>query len=233
MRLLLAVANLQQIQPYLAHLQQHGAQLSASIQNNEGGTVYIHSFKALHHEIDILETGVGVHQVAYKTTKALTAQRYHLALQVSMGNAYKPVHAPGTLVNVINEKPGDFGMWLNGEWKDHYDFNLINRDDAPHVRGALVNMNNAYVNIFLPYKKVVGVTVNDYANADTYKTRLEKYSADVETGDGVGFVYPCLFEKQSFYRIVCVERNLATGEANYNTASQSINSFLAEVIAKL
>jgi hypothetical protein len=233
MRLLIAVANLQQIKPFLENLEAQGVELPESLQNSNAGAKYIHTFKALQHEIDVLEAGVGVYQVSYKTTKALTAQRYHLALQVSTGNAYKAVYSPGTVLNVINEKPGDYGMWVDGEWKDQYDFNLINRDDAPHVRGGLVNMNNSYVNVLMPFKKVVGVTVNDYGNKDTYKVRLEKYKADVETGDGVGFVYPCLFEKQNFYRLVVVERNLETGEENYDLALKALNDMLIEVVQKL
>ena len=180
-----------------------------------------------------LECGVGLYQVSYKVTRALLNKKYHLALKMSYGNAYKPEYVPGTVLNIVNEKPGDFGMTVNGDWKDHYDFGLLNRDTLPHVRGGFINFTNAYLNIFLPFKKAVGVTVNHYADVGTFKMRAEKYKADCETGDGLGFVYPCLFEKQTFYHLCAIERNLATGEENTELAKQKLNDALIDIISKL
>ena len=53
--------------------------------------------------------------------------------------------------------------------------------------------------------------------------RKEKYNADAETSDGLGFVYPCLFEKQSFYHLCFVEKNLSTGEENFDKAKKVMN----------
>jgi len=61
MKLLLVVASLNDIQPLL---EQHQI---APIANDT--LKFVHSFKALHHEVDLLETGVGVYQTTYKVTK--------------------------------------------------------------------------------------------------------------------------------------------------------------------
>ncbi len=124
-------------------------------------------------------------------------------------------------------------MMAGDQWKDHYDFNLLNRADAPHVRGGFVNLTNAYMNVFAPFKKVVGVTVNHYADKKSFQLRTEKYKADCETGEGLGFVYTCLYEKQSFYQLCVVERNLATGEENFHLAQQTLNETLIELLQKL
>ncbi|HLP21251.1 MAG TPA: hypothetical protein VK174_13155 [Chitinophagales bacterium] len=225
MKLLLCVTNLKDIQPMLGSFSV-APQPDAAIK-------YLSSVKILQHEVDILETGVGVYQTAYKVTRALARQKYHLALKVSLGNAYKPETAIGTVLNIVNEKPGDYGMMVDGQWKDQYDFNLIDRDAEPHVRGGLVNMSNAYMNVFLPIKKVVGLSVNNYGDASLVAMRREKYKADCETGDGVGFAYPCLYEKQGFYHICVVERNLATGEENFNLAIEKMNAALADILQKI
>jgi hypothetical protein len=225
MKLLLVVASLNDIQPLL---EQHQI---APIANDT--LKFVHSFKALHHEVDLLETGVGVYQTTYKVTKALSAQKYHLALKLGFANAYKEETAIGDVLNIVNEKPGDFGMVVNNEWKDYYDLGLINREDAPHTRGGLINLTNAYMIVFLPFKKVVGVSVNHYANASAVRERKDKYRADCETGDGVGFVYPCLFEKQLFYQLCVIERNLVTGQENFNLAKQKLNETLTDLIQKL
>lgn len=225
MKLLLCVNSLTDIEPFLQ------AQQVQPVRNTTLG--FLHSAKILQHEVDILETGVGVYQTTYKVTKALSRQKYHLALKLSTGNSYKADYTPGSILNIVNEKPGDYGMLVNEEWKDHYDFNLLNREAEPHVRGGFVNLTNAYMNVFMPYKKAVGITVNNYADKTQLAQRLEKYKADCETGDGLGFVYPCLYEKQNFYHLCVTERCLATGEENYHLALEVLNKTLGELVAVL
>ncbi|MDB5284024.1 MAG: futalosine hydrolase, partial [Bacteroidota bacterium] len=189
MKLLIVASSLKDIQ---AFLEKSGVALQQHV-----SLKFMHQGKILHHEVDILESGVGIYQTTYKLTKVLAIQKYHLALKIGFGNAYKDEITIGAVLNIVNEKPGDFGMMLNTEWKDHYDFELLKRTDEPHVRGGFVNLTNAYMNVFMPYKKSVGITVNHYADKNSLELRREKYMADCETGDGLGFVYPCLFEKQS------------------------------------
>ncbi len=225
MKLLLCVSSLNDIKGFFESF-------SASLQVHSSFK-FLHSTKILHHEVDVLETGVGVYQTTYKLTRVLTQQKYHLALKVGFGNSYKEEIAIGSVLNIVNEKPGDFGMMLHGEWKDHYDLNLINREDVPHLRGGFINLANAYMDVFVPFKKVVGVTVNNYSDKETFLLCKEKYKADCETGDGLGFVYPCLFEKQSFYQLCVIERNLATGEENFEEAKQVLNTTLIDLLSKL
>ena len=89
------------------------------------------------------------------------------------------------------------------------------------------------MNVFAPYKKVVGVTVNNYANTTTYLLRREKYKADCETVDGLAFVYACLYEQQSFYQLCVVERNLETLETNILLAIKAMNETLIDLTLKL
>lgn len=222
MKLLLCVTSLNDIEPYLA--EQGLSLVSDSI------LPFLHSVKILHHEVDVIETGVGVYQTVYKLTKVLTRQKYHLAIKLSFGNAYKAACPVGTVLNVVNEKPGDFGTVADGIWKDFYDLSLLKRDDAPHVRGGYINLTNAYMNVFLPFRKVVGVTVARYADNTRVELHTDKYRADVETGDGLGFVYPCLYEMQNFYHLCIVENNLATGEADFAKAKKALNQTLSVVI---
>lgn len=225
MKLLLVVASVNDVQPFLT--QQNITPVRHAVMK------FMYSFKAVHHEVDLIETGAGLHQTTYKVTKAVTAQKYHLALKLGFGNAYKEDTAIGAVLNVVNEKAADMGMHDNKEWKDLYDLGLINREDEPHVRGGLINLTNAYMNVFLPFKKSVGITVNHYADKTQLQMRREKYKADCETGDGLGFVYPCLYEKQSIYQLCVIERNLATGQENFNLAKEKLNETLTELIQKL
>jgi hypothetical protein len=134
---------------------------------------------------------------------------------------------------VIKDKPGDIGIKKTDAFADLYDLGLMNGESFPHFKGAFINMNNSYMNILMPFRKVVSVTVNQYGDADSYEAKREKYKADIETGDGLGFVYPCMFERQPFYQLNAVERNLATGENDPEKAKQKLNETLLDIIQKL
>src|ERR1700679_2581928 len=71
---------------------------------------FTYSLHFLGHEIDVCELGFGLFQTTYKLTKVLTQKKYHLALKASFCNAYKPDIQIGEVVNVIKDKPGDFGI---------------------------------------------------------------------------------------------------------------------------
>lgn len=224
MKLLICVTSLCDIEPALKH---YNAALS-----KHAGMKYLSSAKILHHEVDILETGLGVFQTTYKLTKVLGLQKYHLALNLCAANAYTAIE-PGTILNIVNEKPGDYGTLANGEWKDFYDTGMMKREDEPHVRGGFVNLNNSYMNVFIPFKKVVGVSVSHYADKSNYEVRRDKYKAECETIENLGFVYTCLYEKQNYYSLCVIERSLATNADNSKLAAAELNKTLIYLIEKL
>lgn len=225
MKLLLCIARLKDITAALKNY--------SIVPQRHDTLKFLYSATILHHEVTILETGFGIFQTAYKTTKALSSQKYHLALKLSLGNAYKQETRPGAVLNIVNDKPGDYGAGANGEWRDLYDLELINRKDEPQQHGGFVNLNNSYLNVFLPFKKVVGLTVNHYGDKNTFAGKRELYKADCETGDGLGFVYPCMYEKQNYYQLCVIERNLATGEHNAPLALDKLNETLINLLQKL
>jgi hypothetical protein len=223
MKLLLCVTAFEDIEQALAALA-----VSPQPVNEYTSTV-----KILQHEVDILQTGSTVYETTYRLTKALGRNKYHLALKVSAGGAYKAELPVGSILNIINEKPAGFGTYKDGTWHDVYDLKLADNTTAPHIRGGLVNMTNAYMNVFLPIKKVVGITATHFADKNEVAQRREKYKADCETTMGSGFAYTCLYEKQTFYHICAVERNLATGEENYNLAITNMNAALVDILQKI
>ena len=89
------------------------------------------------------------------------------------------------------------------------------------------------MNVMMPFKKVVSLTVGRYADLNDYQMNCEKYKADIETTDGLGFVYPCMYERQPFYQLNAVERNLATGEDDFEKAKLILNETLLDILQKL
>jgi len=232
MKLLLCVNRISDFKPLLDGIAAHGVQLSNL--PDPGSGHFLMNFHYLQHEIDICETGFGIFQTTFKVTKTLAQKKYHLALKSSFCNAYKAELAIGDVVNVIKDKPGDIQLSADQTAPpDLYDLGLLDPESFPHFKGAFINMNNSYMNVLMPFRKVVSVTVNQYADTTDYLRKKEKYKADIETGDGLGFVYPCMYERQPFYQLNAVERNLATGETDFDAARERLNETLFDIIQKL
>lgn len=191
------------------------------------------SMHYLQHDIDVCETGFGVFQTTFKVTKAISQKKYHLALRASFCNAYKAELEVGDIVNVIKDKPGDIGLVGENSLEDLYDQQLLSTESFPHYKGAFINMNNSYMNVMMPFKKVVAVTVNQYGDRTNYEAKKIKYKADVETIDGLGFVYPCMYERQPFYQLNVVEGNLTNGVYDHEKAKQILNETIFDVLQKL
>jgi len=194
---------------------------------------HIISLHYLQHEIDVCETGFGIFQTTFKVTRAISQKKYHLALKASFCNAYKHELQIGDIVNVIKDKPGDIGRAGESTFEDLYDQQMLSAESFPHYKGAFINMNNSYMNVMMPFKKVVAVTVNQYADMANHEHKKTKYKADIETIDGLGFVYPCMYERQPFYQLNVVEGNLASGVFDHEKAKQILNDTIFDVIQKL
>ena len=72
-----------------------------------------------------------------------------------------------------------------------------------------------------------------YGDEQQFSTRKDKYQADIETTDGLGFVYACLSERQPFYQLNLVEKKLATREKNTTLTLENLNLELIELLQKI
>lgn len=221
MRLLLCLPSPAPFSTVIDYLNQHG---SAMLPKNTEEIQYLYSTRFLQHDVDVAFIGESLFEVNYKVTKAIQ-QKYHLALKVGFCDSLKADLAVGTVVNVIKEKP----ILLNAEGNDVYESGMLNANDYPHFKGALVNMNNSYMNVFLDLKKVVSGTLTSIPSNELQS----KYALDTITSNGVGFVYPCMFERQPFYQVNVVKRNLASGVADEEIARKVINEILIDILQKI
>lgn len=203
------------------------------VPESSSSSAYAAKLNVLHHEVTVLYTGHTLQETAYRTTKVLQGNKFHLALLANTGTAYRPDLEIGQILNVVNEKPVEQGESINGEWNDFYALQKVNAEQEPHVRGGFINLTNAYMNVFLPYKKVVGVTVNHVANKAMLELRRNMYKVDCETTNALGFTYACLAEKQLHYHLCVVERNLATDFSSSEAAVLRLSQELITIVAKL
>lgn len=187
-----------------------------------------------HLEIDVLTTGFAGFQTSFHLTELLAKKQFHLILKTSIALSFQPAIAIGQVVNVVRDLPANDGEISNNSFNDLYDLQLLEVHDTPHQLGGLVNKTNSYMNVFLPYKKVFGITSGISArNSLLQKMRNEKYHPHIETRDGIYFSYPCLWKKLNFYHLAVVAENLINGEQNSSQAIQSLNKEIISIIQKL
>ncbi len=222
MKLLLCCNNSLQIKHTLEWLSQVGESVNEF------------SFKTPQHEITLLQTGYGGFQVGFHIATELAKQPYHLALKVGFANGLRSDIGVGEVVNIINDKPADTGILNETGFEDLYDSGLLNTSEKPHQMGGYVNKTNSYLNVFLPYRKVLSLSVNTIsANEQLQRIRVSKYHPHVETTDGIYFAYACLWKQQPFYHLAAVEQNFATGEKNQELAHKNLNESLIDIIKKI
>lgn len=177
------------------------------------------------HEVDVLFCGNALFEMSHKLSKAI-ATRYNLALYAGFSDALHPEITVGTVVNVIKEK----ALFFDTEGADLYESGTLDAMSFPHFKGGFINMNNSYLNIFVDFKKVVSGTIAQKVDATLGAALYQKYKTDVLTMNGVGFVYNCMFERQPFYQISVVKKNIATQTADMDIAIEKLNLNLIEIL---
>jgi futalosine hydrolase len=191
-------------------------------------------YKFNHIELDVLTVGHSLFETSFLMGKMLTKQKYHLVLGLGLAGSYTEEIEVGTIVNIINDKPFNFGEETEDGIKSLYALKLLNPFEAPHQRGAFINMTSAYFNVFLPYRKVPAVTTTLLKGSQsTINYKLKNFPLDVETSNGLGIHYACLFEKTNFYQLRAISYNLAIGNSNENVALQQLNETFIDILNKL
>jgi futalosine hydrolase len=231
MKLLLCIPSLTDYPHAIAQLEATAGQRLAVADTT--AAQYIYPIRYLQHEIDICVTGRVLHQLIYRVTRALAMRKYHLALLADTCGSYRADIPVGTMVNIIKDKPAYTGIaTLTGD-ADLYEAGWDTSDTFPHIRGSLVNLNNSYMNVLLPLRKVVAVTVGMLRQPDAVTRYRDKYQADVETATGVGFVYACLAEGQPFYHISMVAYCLLDHAPHTIPPIDLLNDSLIDILQKL
>ena len=168
---------------------------------------YLFHYSVNGHEIWWLQTGHYAPETYMRIQSLLSRDRFHLALKFSSGLAIDPSLQDGTIVNIINEIDPERGINGPEGWQDYYSCGWLNREDHPHIRGGWINMTNAYLDVFLPYRKVVGISPTTLHDIKKGQEWLSRWRVAVETTNGLPFSYSCLWNKQSFYHLAIIGNN--------------------------
>ncbi len=152
-------------------------------------------------DIELLVTGVGSINTTYWLTEAIHSKKPSLLLQAGIAGSFDPQFAPGSLVLVGSEIPGDLGVEENNVFRDLFDMGLQDADAAPFHAGQLPNPGiGRWTSTGLPV--VTGVTVNEITTRPSRIAHLqEKYGAAIESMEGAAFHYVCLMQGIPFVQL--------------------------------
>jgi futalosine hydrolase len=216
MNILVTYSNIWEITPFLKEI---------------GNETLDLNYKYKHISIDFVAMGYTVFETAFAIGKALQKQRYHLVLFAGLANSLNERMKVGQVLNVINDIPFSIGRKDNHGFEHAYTLGWLNKTQKPHFRGGYVNMSNAYFNVFLPFMKTASLTCPVLeGNDELLKVKLSKFPIHIETSNGMGFHYACLFENVPFYQLRAIEYNVITKERNQNKALQQLNISLKQII---
>lgn len=194
----------------------------------------LYQYKFNHIEIDLLLCGHTLFESAYFLGSTLAKNKYHLILSLSSCGSISEEYEIGQIVNIINDKPAFFGEQTQEEFKSVYALKQLNPFEFPHQRGALINMTNAYFNVFLPFQKVPAITTTILkGNQQQIEQKQAQFPLNVETQNGLGIHYTCLHQQANFYRISAISYNLASQKQDLALATQSINLTFIDILNKL
>ena len=192
----------------------------------------LHSLR--HHGFRYLVTGVGLMHSTHTMTRAFTAHRPDLAIQVGIAGAFDTkVHAPGSTVAVHAETLGDVGASeTDGTWKDLFDLGLEDSDAPPYRSKRLANPHARLLEL-TGLLLASGVTVNrvsaDSADIDRIKAA---YAPDVESMEGAALHFVCLQEGIPFVQLRGISNRVGDREKRNWRIDEAMNR-LQESLANM
>jgi futalosine hydrolase len=159
--------------------------------------------------IDILVTGVGMVATAAWCSRALTASRYDLALNVGLCGSFDPAIVVGAAVHVVSDRIAELGAEDDEAFLTVHKLQLLDENDFPYSNGRLVNDDPPANPALSRLPAVDAITVNTvHGNARSIAAVVERFGAQVESMEGAAFMYACLLHGIPFAQVRTVSNKI-------------------------
>ena len=186
------------------------------------------------YEIDVLITGVGIANTAYKLGKAVATKHYHFILNVGIAGSFKPDILRGSVVEIMSEQYGDLGVEeADGTFTDIHELNLIGSNEVPFIKAKLLNKKPLNIK---KINKVSGLTVQKvHGFGISIASIVKKYNCDIETMEGAVVFQICLTEKIDFSQIRAISNHVEPRNKDnwqIKEAIENLNKVVIELFEK-
>jgi futalosine hydrolase len=156
-------------------------------------------------DLDILITGVGMVATAAHCSRALTAGRYGLVLNLGVCGAFDPALALGTVVHVTSDRMPELGAEDGDRFLSIHELGLLREHEFPFEGGALVNGRLPAHPVIAALPAVSAITVNTVHGSEASIRRVvTRLRPQVESMEGAAFMYACLIHNVVFAQIRAV-----------------------------
>lgn len=151
-------------------------------------------------QVTFHQSGVGVLVSAVSLTQ-LALQKPSLIIQAGIAGCFDEAATLGNVYVIKEEVLGDTGVNENGEWKDVFDLNLEQPNNAPFTNGKLPNPLLQQYNI-LNLPVISSVTINEITTSPVRRQQIvEKYNPFIESMEGAALHYACLQQNVPFIQL--------------------------------
>lgn len=138
-------------------------------------------------------------------SRALAQSSYGLALNVGVCGSFDRSIVPGTVVHVVSDRMAELGAEDDDRFLTIHELNLLREDDFPFRGGRLVNVEPPGNAALGRLPQVSGITVNRvHGRAQSIDAVVERFSPQVESMEGAGFMYACLIHDVPFAQVRAV-----------------------------
>ncbi len=189
MRILIVSATGQEVAPIAARLQRSS---SAETQAR------VNSYTCAGHDVDILNTGVGMVATAAWCSRVLTEQKYAFALNLGVCGSFDRALAPGAVVHVVTDRIAELGA-EDGE--AFLAFQELGLPGDCEFTSTATPANAAIA--ALP--AVRGITVNTvHGNERSIAAVVQRFNPQVESMEGAAFMCACHIHGVPFAQVRAV-----------------------------
>jgi len=157
------------------------------------------------HEVDILVSGVGMVATASWTSRELARERYELAVNLGVCGSFNRTLVPGMVVHVVSDCIAELGAEDGDDFLSVHDLRLLGENEFPFERGRLVNAAPPSLRGLTALRTATGITVNTvHGSEGSIQRVVKRFTPDVESMEGAGFMYAALIHGVPFAQIRAV-----------------------------
>jgi futalosine hydrolase len=125
--------------------------------------------------IQFAYTDIGLTAAAFSITRLALTQAPELIIQAGIAGSFENGYQPGEVVLIETEQQADLGVLENEQWKNIFDLQLTDENQAPYKKGLLPNPYINHFN-FLGIRKVASISVNTISTDTATITRMQQGS---------------------------------------------------------
>ncbi|RYE26109.1 MAG: futalosine hydrolase [Sphingobacteriales bacterium] len=224
MNILISAATEAEIAPFIAHLSAGWNAISKNV------------YQQTNIQVVVLVTGVGIAATTYTLTRALSAVKYDLVLQVGIAGTFDSSLQLGNTVFITTDQWGDLGAEDHDKYLDIFGMGLMDANAYPFSGGKLNNpLSEIHAQIDLP--QVSALTVNMVSGNERTIVRLsETYNCTIESMEGAAFHYVCIMEQVPFAQVRSISNYIEPRDRSkwqIGKAVKSLNEWLMGFIENL